>query len=405
MDKETSLEQLMLQSKKVFKNCFQREAKGIVSCPGRINILGEHTDYMGGLSLPAAISRYTLISYAPLKEKKFKFWSQSHGEFWETDFSLAKRPTKNWQLFAYGALSIVKGLLEDRPNDLPTIEGACFSIIGNIPLGKGLSSSASLELCLLNSLYDLFSLKVDPMNSIHYARRIENEFLGVPSGLLDQFACQFSDRNKIQIVDFKNLSMKQEHHQGLADWKWVCIDSGVKRTLGSSEYPKRVQQCEQALATIKEQRLEVSHYRDISEADLSYLDHNQTLKSRMSHMIGENLRTLQGFDALVKGDIPLLGKLLEQSHHSLRDLFEVSTNELDFLKSVATKHPACAGSRIMGGGFGGCTLNLVKADKIPDFLNQVQSVYSQEFHLKGQGFIFDLVDGVKLQQPSLQQPQ
>ena len=396
MEIDNRFEQLLIQSKKVFSDAFNTKAKATVSCPGRINILGEHTDYMGGLSLPAAISRYTMLSYAPIKEKRFRFWSEAHKEFWETDASLTTKPKKNWQLFAYGALSIIKELLRDRPNDLQELEGACFSVIGNIPLGKGLSSSASLELCILNSLYQLFSLKVDPMDSIRYAQRIEHEFLGVPSGLLDQFACQFSNKQKIQMVDFHDLSLRQEPHQGLEDWRWVSVDSGVKRTLGSSEYPKRVKQCEQALAKIKEHKAAVNNYRQIENDDLKFLDQDKTLRARIEHMLTENQRTRMGFESLVKGDIKTLGHLLNQSHESLRDLFEVSTNELNFLQQVASMHPFCAGARIMGGGFGGCTLNLVKADHCEEFLTEVLGAYHKEFHIKGQGFVFDLVDGVKV---------
>ncbi|MFK7826772.1 MAG: galactokinase [Oligoflexales bacterium] len=396
MDKEASLEQLILDSQQVFYRAFHRQQQGTISCPGRINILGEHTDYMGGMSLPAAINRFTLISYAPLPTNQFIFWSESHGEYWETDISLLQKPVNTWQLFAYGALSIIKELIHDRPQALKSPSGACFSIMGNIPLGKGLSSSASLELSLLNSLYQVFSLTIKPMNSIKYAQRIEHDFLGVPSGLLDQFACQFSDKNKIQLVDFENLSMQQEYHKGLTDWKWVCIDSGIKRTLGSSEYPKRVNQCEQALDTIKKHNTKVTNYRQITINDLEFLNHDSMIKSRMQHMLSENQRTVDGFKALMNGDINKLGSLLNHSHLSLRDLFEVSTKELDFLQNLAANHPACAGARMMGGGFGGCTLNLVKADACENFLAEVLTSYAKEFKINTHGFIFDLVDGVKI---------
>ena len=393
MDRETNLEQLVQKSQQIFAKAFNTEQQGTTSCPGRINILGEHTDYMGGMSLPAAINRFTLVSYAQVPGKHFKFWSESHGEFWETDFSLAEKPRKNWQQFIYGALSIIKELIHEQTPE--GFQGAYFSIMGNIPLGKGLSSSASLELSLLNSLYKLFSLKVDPMDSIRYAQRIEHEFLGVPSGLLDQFACQFSKQNKVQIVDFNSLTMKQEVHQGLNDWRWICIDSGIKRTLGSSEYPKRVQQCEQALAIIKEHRPRVCDYRGIINKDLEYLYHHPTLRARMQHMLSENQRTLMGYDALINGNIELLGQLLNQSHASLRDHFQVSTKELDFLQKIAEEQILCAGSRMMGGGFGGCTLNLVKADACEVFLSEVLDSYAKEFDIQSEGFVFELVDGVK----------
>lgn len=391
---ETCLVKLNEQSRELFKNTFKLPSEGTTSCPGRINILGEHTDYLGGLAMPAAISRHTLVSYAPTQQQTFRFWSQSHKELWETDFSLCKRPAKNWQKFAYGALSIIKELISDMPEQYKPRHGACFSIMGNIPLGKGLSSSASLELCLLNSLYELFSLNVDPMNSIRLAQRIEQEFLGVPSGLLDQFACQFSDREKIQIVDFNSMSMRQDYHKGLANWSWICIDSGVKRALGSSEYPKRVQQCQQALRTIQNHETKIDHFRKIKYEHLKYLEKQPILRSRMSHMIEENQRTLEGFDALKEGRITELGQLLNESHNSLKSLFEVSTSELDCLQAFAIEKTGCVGARMMGGGFGGCTLNLVKKDSCIDFISQVLEAYSKEFNIHTQAYVFDLVDGV-----------
>lgn len=256
-----NLPTLLEKTKQLFIRKFSTPCSGIASCPGRINILGEHTDYTGGLSIPAAINRWTLVAYGPAKRNKITFWSENFQDFYSPDLSNNNGPGKSWQKFLHATL---KCLLLEFP--LNKKKGVNLLIYGTVPLGKGLSSSASLELALLHALNSHFQLKLQDQEMVNLAKKIENDYLKVPSGFLDQYACQYSKTHKINKIDFENLTIESSEIEPLEGMVWVCIDSGIKRRLAASEYSTRVDQCFEFLKLVSSQFPSVKTFREIGRA-------------------------------------------------------------------------------------------------------------------------------------------
>jgi galactokinase len=264
-------------------------------------------------------------------------------------------------------------------------------IWGNVPIGSGVSSSAAMEVALMNALRAAYQADFDDLALVKLCQRVEHEYLKVNSGLLDQYASQFSRVGKLMILDFNQLSSEYVD-ANMQDWTWILTDSKVKRELAGSKYSERVQETADALKEIQSKNPAVKGFRDIAEEDLSSIS-DPVQQKRIKHLISENQRVREAAEALQQQDFERLGKLLTASHISLRDDYEVSCPELDFLVDTALQLPYCAGSRMMGGGFGGCTISLVRKDSVQKFNGFMTDEYVREYDIITEINNYQLVDG------------
>lgn len=356
-----------------FKTAFRSAPQLIAKAPGRINIIGEHVDYCDGLSLPCAIDRHVLAATALMDEPFIEVRSQGFESRCIIDFSNPVEPAEHWKRYVYG---VVRSCFEDG---FPT-KGCRIMLNSNVPMGAGVSSSAALELAVINALNAIYQLELDPLKMVQLCREAERKYLRVPCGLLDHYASQFSKAGKIMLLDFQDLSHVY-FEDGLHDYQWVTVNSMVERQLSGSAYADRVKEMKMALQALKTARTGVEHYRDVTRQHLSYID-DKGLRARMEHFVAENQRTVRAASAVSKGEVQVVGELLNAAHHSLSELYQVSCAELDFLAEQARMLEGCAGSRMMGGGFGGCTINLVHSDHISSFTEKLTKSYQDQFNKK-----------------------
>jgi galactokinase len=356
----------------------------VAYAPGRINIIGEHTDYNFGLSMPTAINRWVIVCLRPRQDKVISIISQNYHEKMEYTLGEAFAPTASWQKYTYGCLSVFGG-------QYPLRQGFEAVIWGNVPIGSGVSSSAAMEVALMNALRAYYEADMDDLALVKLCQRVEHEYLKVNSGLLDQYASQFSRLGKLMILDFNQLSAEYVDAD-MKDWTWILADSKVKRELAGSKYSERVQETAQALQEIKSKNARVNGFRDITLADVGLVS-DPVAQKRIKHLVLENQRVLEAAEALRQKDFEQLGRLLTASHFSLRDDYQVSCPELDFLVDTALQMPYCAGSRMMGGGFGGCTISLVRKDSVQKFNAFMTDEYAAEYDIVTEINNYQLVDG------------
>lgn len=379
-----SLEELMESNYSRFQEEFHKGCDFISAAPGRINIIGEHTDYNEGLAMPAAIDRWVVITFARRTDTNINIRSLNFRS--QLAFSLHHTPiiSETWQKYVYGALRVFREVSE-------VLHGFDALIWGNVPLNAGVSSSAALEVALLNGLRAVYETNISDLSIVNLCQKIEHDYIGVQTGLLDQYASQFSRTGKVMVLDFKDL-----HHQyvdlEMPDLLWVLVDSKVTRVLAQSGYSQRVQETHDALKYLKERISEIHTFRDLKEEYLELLP-EETWKKRLKHYLSENRRVVEAMDCIQHKNFPALGKVLLQSHQSLRDNYDVSCPELDFLVDTAQK-TSCLGSRIMGGGFGGCTLNLVPVHAYRDFTERIKSSYIDRFHIEPSVEEYHITGGV-----------
>ncbi len=391
-----SYQTLITDARDAFKRHFGKKCDAVATAPGRINLIGEHTDYTGGLALPAAIDRWTAVAFSQREDSLIKVHSINMSDDYEIDLSRIKAtplPEKEWQKYVYGAISLFQ-------RDCGFQTGLNLLIAGNVPLGRGISSSASLEMALLNAFRDINMSDISDRELIELGQQVENIYLNVPTGLLDQFASQFSREGFIQLVDFRNLSNEyvQTHHN-MENHEWALIDSQVKRSLAGSDYETRVKECRESFSLLKEKDQNIKHYRDITESDLQkhLKDEKPILYRRLLHVVKENARTLEAQVALQEGEVEKLGELINETHHSLQKLFEASCKELDLIQKIGIKHPACAGGRMMGGGFGGCVLFLINKNGRDSFIDYMENECQHHFSQKLPLMILNLVWGARIE--------
>lgn len=356
------------------------------AAPGRINIIGEHTDYTMGLAMPAAIDRWILVSITAREDDICDVISRDFQSGIKIRLDGEFTPAETWQQYVYGAISVFHET-SHFPHGFNTV------ISGNIPIGSGLSSSGALEVALMNAFRSLYGLKLDDREIIKLCQRVEHEHLHIQSGLLDQFASQFSKGGQLMVIDFAELACDY-FEADMGNYTWVVADSRVTRELADSKYMERVRQCKKGLEVIRDAAPAVEGFRDITEKHLAYL--NETIRRRIRHYVRENARVLAAKQSILEQDFIQLGRLLTESHLSLKTDYEVSCAELDFLVETAMNHSGCFGSRMMGGGFGGCTLSLVDAPRADDFMGVVQQAYRGRFSEDARIYRFNLVDGADI---------
>ncbi len=341
----------------------------VFKAPGRVNLIGEHTDYNDGYVLPTPIDRYLWVTINPREDEIVRLQAIDFHE--QTEHMLSSIKYDKEHLWANYVLGVVHSLKERGY----LLRGFDLSIHGNVPLGAGLSSSAALETAVVRALNDTFSLDIDPVEMAYIGKQCENEFVGVQSGIMDQFVSGIGEYGKALFVDCRT----NEHslHSLDPDYKLIILNTMVSRELVRSEYNVRKSQCEEAVRIIKGEHPEVKALRDVDEEMLLWSWGNlpDVIARRARHVVTENRRVLDALELLSKGDMHGFGGLMYDSHDSLRHDYEVSCMELDVLVDSTLYLKGVLGARMTGAGFGGCTVNLVEKGYVEEFIEIVSKRY------------------------------
>lgn len=356
-----------------YKNKFSRYPEVVIKSPGRINVIGEHTDYNDGYVLPAAINYYMYVAVSKNNTNKINLYSIDYDESHSCTIEGLKRGESGWANLIYGVVKQLVG----------RVEGIDLAFGGNIPEGAGVSSSAALCCGVGMALSELFDLKMDKWQLAKVAQKSEHEFALVQCGIMDQFACLFGLTNHVLLLDCKSLEYK-ESEIDMGGYKFILLNSNVKHSLGDSDYNLRKIESTTALDIFKARGSKVATYQD---ATLKLIDE---LKSSMPvhvwkrafHIVSENYRVEKVNAELKAGNYETVGNLLTEGHNSLKNYYEVTCLETDFIVNELNKHPNVLGARQVGGGFGGCVLALVKDADINRVVGQVALAYKKSFNLK-----------------------
>ncbi len=357
---------------RVFVKTFgPKEGRIIVQSPGRVNLIGEHTDYNEGFVLPAAIDRAIVFAVAPRADERCHFYAADLNDELICDLSSIQKSSKGWPNYLLGVIDQVKKAGH-------AMRGCDVVFGGDIPIGAGLSSSAALECGFAFALDELFDLAIDPLELVKLSQRAENQFVGVQCGIMDQFVNIFGRNKKALKIDCRTLEFEYLPFER-DDLEIVLCETEVRRTLASSEYNVRRQQCEAGVNFLRRHNPNVKSLRDVS-LDL-LRDHGREMDpiiyKRCDYVVRENARVLQACDDLRRDDFRSFGQRMYESHEGLRDDYEVSSPELDFLVDVASAARGVLGARMMGAGFGGCTINVVEEPRASEFVEVVRRRYHE----------------------------
>lgn len=341
----------------------------VVRSPGRVNLIGEHTDYNEGFVLPAAIDRVIYFALSPAKGRRCHMIAADLDQEFECDIDSVKKSGMGWPDYLLGVVD----QLQKRGFQVP---GFRCVFGGNIPIGSGLSSSAAIEGGLAFSLNELFELGIAPIDLVKLAQKAENEFVGVNCGIMDQYINIFGKARRVLKIDCRSLEHEYVPFER-EDLAIVLCDTQVHRNLAASEYNVRRSQCETGVRLLQTFGHKAHSLRDASvEILLAHRSEFDPLVfKRCLYVIEENLRVESACQDLIGSDFASFGQRMFASHAGLRDQYEVSCRELDVLVDAAAETRGILGARMMGGGFGGCTINLVESDKVKDFSESVRNRY------------------------------
>jgi len=361
----------------------------IYRAPGRVNLIGEHTDYNDGFVLPVAIEFYCWVAAAARSDKKLVIHSENFNETIEANLdSMVPAGKGRWGNYPVG----VAWALQGAGNRL---HGANLFISGDVPLGAGLSSSAAVEVAVGFALLHQSGLPMDPMDLARLCQKAENEFVGARVGIMDQFVACHGRASHALRLDCRSLEFKPvKLPQGI---QLVICNTMVKHEIGSSQYNVRRAECEEGVCVLRMVLPEIRALRDVTIAQLT--NHrpllNPRVYSRCRHVVTENGRVQSAGRALESGDIRSLGPLMRESHCSMRDDYEASCKELDLLVEIASAQPGVIGARMTGGGFGGCTINLVESATVEAFKQSVAGKYHTQTGLQPEIYVSAAADGVQ----------
>ena len=365
---------LIFEYKKFFLKEYNSNPEIISAAPGRVNIIGEHTDYNQGLAIPAAIDKWIITLLSRRDDSYINVYSINYKKRKKFNFNELDASEELWERYIKATLFVIK-------SEYNLELGFNFLIGGNIPIGFGMSSSAALEVSIVSSILSLCSLDYDNYKILKICNIVEKEILGINSGMLDQYASIFSVKNKFLLIDFSKIE-HQYFKNDIQGSSWILINSMVKRNLIDSEYNNRVDECREGIDLINKKTKYNISLNSISIKDLDYIKKQKNIYNRLFHVINENHRVRQMKNELVKGDLNKIGDLLNQSHHSLSNYFEVSCKEIESIIQFSKNHSAFYGGRIMGGGFGGSTINLIDNNLKNEFIAYVKSEFYNEYNYK-----------------------
>ncbi len=372
-----------------FRDRYDAEPTLSIRSPGRVNLIGEHVDYNDGFVLPMAIPLQTEIALRPRDADKVVLHSPLFNESREFQLSHCGKQG-NWIDYAQG----VAWALHDEGITTNGFEGIVMS---NVPLASGLSSSASFEVAVALAFLHIAGVEKSPRDVALLCQKAENRFIGVNCGIMDQMAVAACQADHALLLDCRDLSMRQVPFK-LRDHAIVITDSGAPRELASSAYNERRAQCEEGLRIMQKQVPGAQSLRDISldELDEMHSGMSSVVRRRLEHVIGEIERTQLAVAALEKGDLDSFGQQMNLSHASLRDDYEVSSAELDFLTDWARRQPGVLGSRMTGAGFGGCTVTLIEKSRADAFISGQIAAYGAAMNRQVRAWVCEAVDGAEV---------
>lgn len=374
-----------------FQQHFGVAANRVASAPGRVNLIGEHTDYNEGFVLPIAIDRRIQVAASRRADGRIVAFAEEFSE--ERAIDASSQPgasgSRRWQDYVAGvALALVA--------DQGRFQGANLLIAGNVPVGAGLASSAALELAVARAMCALSDIPWKPVEMARLAQRAENQYVGVNCGIMDQVASSTGRRGHAMLLDCRTLERSDVELP--PDVSIVVMDTGVRRTLSASEYNLRRSACEEAVERIRALAPDVRSLRDVTPVLLQSAASSMEAAThrRARHVVDENRRPAALVRALEARDFATAGRLMNDSHASLRDLYDVSSVHLNLICDAARAHAACYGARMTGAGFGGCAIALVRADGIQDFMHRAQAQYEARTYKKSSFFAANADEGARI---------
>lgn len=362
-----------------------------VQSPGRINIIGEHTDYNDGFVLPAAVDKKMTI-HLRRNEAPFQaaVTAANLGETFSFDLQNYSRLESGWQNY-------IMGVVHELQKLGAIIPGFEAEFDGDVPIGGGMSSSAALECSFAYALNELFDLGFHRMELIKASQMAEHHFVGIKCGIMDQFASVMGKKGQVILLDCRTL----EYHYyplELGEHQLLLLNTNVSHALASSAYNTRRAECEEGVALLREEFPAIIKLRDINLEQLTSRKERlpERIFRRCHHIVSENQRVQNATRALLQGNQEQLGQLLYQSHFSLQNDFEVSCPELDFLVKATLDKEFILGSRMMGGGFGGCTINIIEKSEVDTFIDQISDSYREQFGLELTPYTVSIEDGTRV---------
>ncbi len=383
------IEERLEKSEKImnrFREIYARESR-LFRAPGRVNLIGEHTDYNEGFVMPSAIDRYAWAAAAPLDERRLVVRSEDFSE--EMEFPLddpAPQTLGHWSDYVRG----VAIALEESGHRL---RGACLLIQSDVPIGSGLSSSAAIEVASGLALTTISGFSIDPIEMAKLCQRAENQFVGTQCGIMDQFISCCGRSDQALLLDCRSLEYEMLPLSQNA--KLVICNTMVKHRLAGGEYNERRAQCEAALRYFARSLPGIRALRDVTPDDLERAGTElpEIIYRRARHVISENARVIRASLALKGNDFDAFGQLMNQSHVSLRDDYEVSCPELDLMVELASQVEGVYGARMTGGGFGGCTINLVESESVERFKQIISTLYNQATNILPEIYVCAAAEG------------
>lgn len=379
---------LITQLRTQFKERFAAEPR-VFSAPGRVNLIGEHTDYNGGFVLPMAIDRRTYVAVAPRSDRLVRCLSAEFEGLVEFELSQDLSPAEDWG-------NHIRGMAACLLRDEFSLTGADLLIASEVPSGAGLSSSAALEIAVGLALLKLSGQLADPVDLALTGQRAEQEFVGTMCGIMDQYIACLGIEGHALLLDCRSLEYDAVPID-LSNARIVVCNSMVKHDLAAGEYNTRRRECEEAVQRLAGHLPGLQSLRDVEEEEFELWAESlpEGIRRRARHVMTENARTLAAAEALRRGDLAEFGRMMYASHESLRDDYEVSSRELDLLVEIARGVDGVFGARMTGGGFGGCTVNLVAADRVEKFITTVVQAYEQQTALTPENYVCQASGGAR----------
>lgn len=378
---------------KEYETTFGEKGKDVFFSPGRINVIGEHTDYNGGHVFPAAISLGVYGVYGPREDKKVCLFSGNvDGDIVEFDIddTTVEKDDRFWANYFKGMITYLREKYDNIDH------GFNLYIKANLPSGSGLSSSAAIEMLMGIILKDEFNLDVDRIALAKMGQRTENEFVGLNSGIMDQFACIMGKKDSAIFLDCNTLDYEYKP-LALGNYEIIIMATNKPHTLADSAYNDRVRECHDAVKKLQA-KLDIKTLGELDNDtfdEYAYLINNETEIKRARHAVSENQRTLRATKAMQDGDLEKLGRLIDASHVSLHYDYEVTGQELDTLAEASWAQPGVLGARMIGGGFGGSAIAIVKKDQAEAFKKNVGKIYRDKVGYDASFYDAEIVDGTK----------
>jgi len=374
--------------KSSFRENFGSDPESVVRAPGRVNLIGEHTDYNDGFVFPVAIDRDIMVAGRPRDDKLVRVYSLDFGAMVEFSLDIIDYDSENkWSNYPRGVARFLQ-------RDGYKLRGLDAVITGNVPQEAGLSSSAAMEVAMAMAFERVSGLEIDPVEMALICQKAENQFVGVNCGIMDQFISRMGKKDHALLLDCRKLEFEQVLLQ-LEGISIVVCNTNVKRGLVDSEYNERRKECERGVRRLEEFLPGIAALRDVDIADFERYKYHLPLitEKRCGYVIKEDDRVLQSVQAFEENDLVRFGILMNESHIGLRDEYEVSCPELDDMVEIAWNTDGVLGSRMTGAGFGGCTVTLITEDDVEQLIEKVKKEYPERTGLQPEIYVFSAEDG------------